>query len=101
MAGRAHLSLAFTTYQSGKLFFIGWAGRQAQEDERTSNRCMGLTGDSQSLCMSSLYQLWRFENALAPGELHQGCDRFFVRAMPRNNNANSNFWRRRGNSNKA
>ena len=52
---------------------------------------MGLTGDSQSLRMSSLYQLWWFENALAPRELHQGCDRFFVRAMPGNNNGNSNF----------
>jgi uncharacterized protein (TIGR03032 family) len=73
------LSLAFTTYQSGKLFFIG-----AKPDgrlwvhERTFNRCMGLAGDSRSLWMSSLYQLWRFENALAPGELHQGCDRLYV-----------------------
>ena len=73
------VSLAFTTYQSGKLFFIG-----VQPDgrlwvhERTFNRCMGLAGDGQSLWMSSLYQLWRFENALAPGELHQGCDRLFV-----------------------
>jgi uncharacterized protein (TIGR03032 family) len=39
---------------------------------------MGLAGDGQSLWMSSLYQLWRFENALAPGELHQSCDRLYV-----------------------
>ena len=73
------LSLTFTTYQSGKLFFIG-----ARPDhklwihERTFNRCMGLAADGQSLWMSGLYQLWRFENALAPGELHQGCDRLYV-----------------------
>jgi uncharacterized protein (TIGR03032 family) len=28
--------------------------------------------------MSSLYQLWRFENALFPGEQHQGFDRLYV-----------------------
>jgi uncharacterized protein (TIGR03032 family) len=74
-----HLSLAFTTYQSGKLFFIGVKpdGR-LWVHERTFNRCMGLAGDGQSLWMSSLYQLWRFENALAPGEQHQGCDRLYV-----------------------
>ncbi|NJO33987.1 MAG: TIGR03032 family protein [Rhodospirillales bacterium] len=73
------LSLAFTTYQSGKLFFIGVKpdGR-LWVHERTFNRCMGLGGDSQTLWMSSLYQLWRFENALAPGELHQTCDRLYV-----------------------
>jgi uncharacterized protein (TIGR03032 family) len=73
------LSLAFTTYQYGKLFFIGVRpdGR-LWVHERTFNRCMGLAGDGQSLWMSSLYQLWRFENALAPGELHQGCDRLYV-----------------------
>jgi uncharacterized protein (TIGR03032 family) len=73
------LSLAFTTYQSGKLFFIGVKpDGKLWVHERTFNRCMGLGGDSQSLWMSSLYQLWRFENALAPGELHQGCDRLYV-----------------------
>lgn len=73
------LSLAFTTYQSGKLFFIGVKpdGR-LWVHERTFNRCMGLASDGRSLWMSGLYQLWRFENALAPGESHQGCDRLFV-----------------------
>jgi uncharacterized protein (TIGR03032 family) len=28
--------------------------------------------------MSSLYQIWRFENALSPGEQHQGYDRLYV-----------------------
>jgi uncharacterized protein (TIGR03032 family) len=73
------LSLAFTTYQSGKLFFIGVKpDGKLWVHERTFNRCMGLAGDGQSLWMSSLYQLWRFENVLAPGELHQGCDRLYV-----------------------
>ena len=34
--------------------------------ERTFNRCMGLWADGQTLWLSSLYQLWRFENVLKP-----------------------------------
>jgi uncharacterized protein (TIGR03032 family) len=73
------LSLAFTTYQSGKLFLIGLKpdGRLSV-NERTFTRCMGLWGSAQTLWMSSLYQLWRFENALFPGEQHQGFDRLYV-----------------------
>lgn len=73
------LSLAFTTYQTGKLFLIG-----LQDDgrlsifERTFNRCMGLYATPQTLYMSTLYQLWRFENALEPGHLHEGYDRLYV-----------------------
>lgn len=74
-----HLSLAFTTYQAGKLLLLGLQsdGRLAVL-ERTFNRCMGLCGDSQTLWMSSLSQLWRFENALAPGEFYNGADRLYV-----------------------
>jgi uncharacterized protein (TIGR03032 family) len=73
------ISLAFTTYQSGKLFLIGLKpDRRLSVHERTFNRCMGLWTDAQTLWMSSLYQLWRFENALAAGEQHQGYDRLYV-----------------------
>jgi uncharacterized protein (TIGR03032 family) len=73
------ISLAFTTYQAGKLFLLGQQpdGRLSVF-ERTFNRCMGLWGDGQTLWMSSLYQLWRFENALAPGEQYNGHDRLYV-----------------------
>lgn len=72
-------SLAFTTYQSGKLFLIGMQdnGRMSVF-ERTFNRCMGLWGDGQTLYMSTLYQLWRFENTLEPGQAHDGYDRLYV-----------------------
>src|SRR5262245_43130195 len=78
LAGQ-RVGLAFTTYQAGKLFLIGTQpdGRMAVF-ERTFNRCMGLWGDGQTLWMSSLYQLWRFENALRPGALHEGHDRLFI-----------------------
>jgi len=73
------LSLAFTTYQAGKLFLVGLQpdGRLSVF-ERTFNRCLGLWGDGQTLWMTSLYQLWRFENALEPGQSANGFDRVYV-----------------------
>ena len=73
------LSLVFTTYQVGKVFWLG-----LQQDgrleifNRTFARCMGLHATPQTLYMSSLYQLWRFENSLAPGQTHNGYDRVYV-----------------------
>ncbi len=73
------LSLAFTTYQAGKVFLIGLKpdGR-ASIFERTLNRCMGMVASGASLYISTLYQLWRFENALEPGRVHDGHDRLYV-----------------------
>ncbi len=73
------VSFAFTTYQAGKLFFVG-----LQPDgklsifERTFNRCMGLYAGENDLWMTSLYQLWRFENTLEPGQVYNGYDRIFL-----------------------
>ena len=75
------VSLALTTYQTGKLFLVGRGeDQQLSVFERTFNRSMGLwaSPNGQSLWMSSKYQLWRFENALAPGSLHEGYDRLYV-----------------------
>lgn len=74
-----NLSLAFTTYQAGKLFLIGLKpdGRLSVF-ERTFNRCLGLWSNGQTIWMSSLYQLWRFENSLEPGQHVDGFDRLFV-----------------------
>ncbi len=73
------LSLAFTTYQTGKLFLIGLqADGRLSVFERTFNRCMGLTAVGDTLYMSSLYQLWRFENVLKPGQESGGYDRLYV-----------------------
>lgn len=75
------ISLAFTTYQTGKLFFVGLndAGRLSVF-ERNFRRCMGFCADpgAQTLYMSDLYQLWRFENILAEKQLHDGYDKLFV-----------------------
>jgi uncharacterized protein (TIGR03032 family) len=72
-------SLAFTTYQAGKLFLLGLQpDGQLSVFNRTFERCMGLWASPERLLMSSLYQLWRFESALAPGQTHQGYDRIYV-----------------------
>jgi uncharacterized protein (TIGR03032 family) len=73
------VSLAFTTYQSGKIFLVGRSpdGRPAVF-ERTFNRCMGLWADGQTLWLSTQFQLWRLENALRPGQQHDGHDRLYV-----------------------
>jgi uncharacterized protein (TIGR03032 family) len=73
------VSLAFTTYQAGKLFALGRGpDGTIKVVERTFHRCMGLCGDGQTLWLASQYQLWRFENLLKPGAAHQGCDRLYV-----------------------
>lgn len=73
-------SLAFTTYQAGKLFMIGVnAEGGLSVFERTFPRSMGLgVGPRGELWLSSLYQLWRFENFLSPGEKKDGYDAYFV-----------------------
>jgi uncharacterized protein (TIGR03032 family) len=76
-----HLSLALTTYQIGKLFSLGLkANGELAVFERTFNRCMGLcpSGDGNGFFLSSLYQIWRFENMLGPGEQADGFDRLYV-----------------------
>ncbi len=72
-------SLAFTTYQAGKVFFIG-LGPEGRLSffERTFNRCMGLCVDGNALWMSSLYQLWRFTNTLEKGQTANNYDALFV-----------------------
>jgi uncharacterized protein (TIGR03032 family) len=77
-----NLSIAFTTYQAGKIFFIGMQPNgQLSVFERTLDRCMGLYTQGKSLYVSTLYQLWRFENSLEPGEVYQDFDGYYVPQM--------------------
>ena len=72
-------SLAFSTYQTGKLFLIGTSPEGSLSIfERTFNRAMGMCGNGQSFWLSTKYQLWRFENVLKFGEFHEGRDRLYV-----------------------
>jgi uncharacterized protein (TIGR03032 family) len=73
------LSLAFTTYQIGKLFFLGLkTNGELSVFERTFNRCMGMCTSGNSLWMSSLYQVWRFENLFTQGETQDDYDRLYL-----------------------
>ena len=73
------LSLGFTTYQAGKLFLLGLQPNgRLSVFERTFNRCLGLWSDGQTMWMSSLYQLWRFENVLERDQSASGYDRLYV-----------------------
>ena len=64
-------SLSFTTYQAGKIFFIGIKpGGGLSIFERSFPRCMGLaaSADGRTLLMATQAQLYRFDNVLAEGE---------------------------------
>jgi uncharacterized protein (TIGR03032 family) len=74
-----HGSVAFTTYQAGKLFLVGTGGEKSLSVfERTFPRCMGLCVSGNTMWMSSLVQLWRFENAVPTGSTHDDYDAVFV-----------------------
>jgi uncharacterized protein (TIGR03032 family) len=77
------LSLAISSYQTGRLYLVGSdpKGRVAFF-ERIFERAMGIVGNAQRLYLGGLYQLWRFENVLRPGEsIHKQFDKCYV---PRN-----------------
>ncbi|MFV0243484.1 MAG: TIGR03032 family protein [Qingshengfaniella sp.] len=72
-------SLAFTTYQAGKVFLLGTRpDGQMSVFERTFERPMGLSGGAKRFWMSSVHQLWRFENFLSPHETRDGFDALYV-----------------------
>ena len=74
------VSLALTTYQAGRLFFIGRkpdGGLRAHE--RLIEHCQGLWTDGTDLWTSGKSMLWRFRNDLAAGaRTAKGADRRFV-----------------------
>jgi uncharacterized protein (TIGR03032 family) len=73
------ISLAFTTYQTNRLFLVGCKpeGRLAV-NERLFDKPMGLYARNDSLYMACRYQIWQMENRLVVEETHLGCDRLYV-----------------------
>lgn len=62
------ISLAFSTYQTGKVFFVGRKRDSGLSVfERTFNHCMGLwaSHDGKTLWLASKFQVWRLEQAAA------------------------------------
>ena len=103
------IALAFTTYRANRLIFLGTAepagdpGEPAGEPaepasgnsdpnqptgapqlklhERLFDRPMGLFVAGESLWMAARCQIWRLDNLLGPGQLHEGGDRLYVPAV--------------------
>jgi uncharacterized protein (TIGR03032 family) len=72
-------SIAFTTYQAGKLFFVGLnAQGELAIFNRNLSRVMGIAVHDQTLWIATLWQLWRFESALKQGEKFSEHDRYYV-----------------------
>ena len=73
------VSIAFTTYQTNRLFLAGrMPDGRVSLFERMFPRAMGLHASSERLWMSSLFQLWRLDNILQPGQVQDGFDRIFI-----------------------
>lgn len=81
--GQHRLSLAITSYQSGRIYLVGSDQKgRLSFFERIFERAMGVVGNAQRIYLGGLYQLWRFENVLRPNEvIHGQFDKCYV---PRN-----------------
>ena len=82
---RTGASLAFTTYQAGKVFLIGLKpGGRLAVFERTFARCMGLgiSPDARTLMLATQYQLLRFDNVVPKGGAHGEHDAVFSPTSP-------------------
>lgn len=73
------LSIAFTTYRVGKLFTVGTQPNgRLSIFERTLDRCMGMAVNGSGFLISTMYQIWKFEDALQPGQESDGFDRVYL-----------------------
>ncbi|WP_052700635.1 TIGR03032 family protein [Methylocucumis oryzae] len=74
-----NISLAFTTYQTNRLFLLGCKpdGRLGV-NERLFDKPMGLYASNDSLYMACRYQLWQLENRLGKDENYLGYDKLYV-----------------------
>jgi hypothetical protein len=73
------VSLAFTSYQTGRLYLVGVdSERGLAVHEVGTGRAMGLWADPQRLVLATAFQVWRFENILAPGQTMGDADRNYV-----------------------
>lgn len=67
---RMDVSLAFTSYQTGQLFLVGsHPNGTVSFNQQNFQRAMGVCWRPGRLYLGSLFQVWRLENMLRPGEL--------------------------------
>ncbi|MBL4575996.1 MAG: TIGR03032 family protein [Opitutaceae bacterium] len=77
------VSLVFTSYQSGIVFFVGTRPDGGLAIHQAGfPRAMGLSARRQRIYLASLAQIWRLENMLRPGELAN--QQYDVCYVPRN-----------------
>lgn len=76
-------SLAFTSYQTGQLILAGVGpDRRLSFNEQDYARATGLCYHSQRLYVGSMFQVWRLENMLKPGQFANNA--FDCVLVPRN-----------------
>lgn len=73
------VNIAFTTYQAGKLFFLGLNPQgKLSVFNRTLERCMGLAYGDDTLWVAGLYQIYKFVDAVAGQKVEGPYDSLFV-----------------------
>ncbi len=78
---RTGVSIAFTTYQAGKVFFIGLGAEgRLSVFERSFPRCMGLGvgADGRTLALATQHQILRFDNVVPKGGASGAHDAVFA-----------------------
>jgi uncharacterized protein (TIGR03032 family) len=76
-------SFAFTSYQTGQLFLVGaHPNGTVSFNQQNFSRAMGVSWQAGRLYLGSLFQVWRLENMLRPGQV--GNDVFDAVLVPRN-----------------
>ena len=77
------VSFAVTSYQTGQLFLVGAHPRGTVSfNQQSFERAMGVCWTPRRLYLGSLFQLWRLEDMLRPGEM--GNQHFDSVLVPRN-----------------
>ncbi|GBL12543.1 hypothetical protein MSj_04063 [Microcystis aeruginosa Sj] len=73
------ISLAFTTYQSSRLMFLGVNPERGMSGfERIFDRAMGLYTTPERIYLSSRYQIWQLDNVLSSPQLYDGYDKLYI-----------------------
>jgi uncharacterized protein (TIGR03032 family) len=76
----AGVSVALTTYQAGRIIFIGLRpDGTLRAHERLIEQCQGLCVAGDDIWVSGKTMLWRMRNAVPPGMMtERGADRLFI-----------------------
>ncbi len=76
---RLDATIALTTYEAGKIVALGPKPQSGfNVTERNFDRAMALLAEGSTLYLSTLHQIWRFENAIKPETFFQGHDRLYL-----------------------